>query len=248
MTTDRFRPTRWSLVERIRDADPQARRAALEALFQIYWPALYVYARGLGLAPALAADLVQGYAAELLERGDLEHLRRDGGRLRHWLRAGLRHHHAHERERAGTQKRGGSALHIDIDAAEQRLAERADAATDPERAYDRAWGEALLARAYERLRAETASPQQAALLPHLVATPGATERVALGTRTGLAAGALRVALHRLRRRYAELVRAEVAETTEDADAVIAELLELRARLPGLPEPGAGTHRESARGL
>ncbi|TAJ19253.1 MAG: sigma-70 family RNA polymerase sigma factor [Planctomycetota bacterium] len=222
-----FRTTRWSLVERVRSTDPAASRAALEELFRAYWPALYAFARRLGEAPESAADLVQGYATELLERADLAALERDGGRLRAWLKTGLRHHRSHVRERAAAHKRGGAWLAIDLAAAEAELGARADADSDPERAFDRAFGEALLARAFARLAEEHADGPRRALLAFLTAAPDDDQRTELERASGMSAGALRVALHRLRRRYAELVRDEVADGCANPAAVQSELLELR---------------------
>lgn len=221
-----FRTTRWSLVERVRSEDPAARRAALDQLFEAYWPALYAYARRLGEPPERAADIVQGYCGELLRRCDLERVEQDGGRLRAWLKVGLRHHLAHCREHERAQKRGGGPR-IDIDAAERALAAESGPASDPEHAFDRAFATALLAAAHARLARECTDERSRLLLPHLVANPEGEARAALERESGLGPGALRVALHRLRRRFAELARAELAETCADPAAVQQDLLELR---------------------
>lgn len=222
-----FRTTRWSLVERVRSGDPDARRAALEALFDRYWHALYTYLRRRGEPAGSAADLVQGYCAELLERGDLERLDREGGRLRAWMLKGLRHHASDARRAEHAAKRGGTARRIDIDEAERRLAADAAADSDPELAFDRAFAAALLEAAGARLAAECADARSRALLPYLAANPAAAAREELLRTTERGAGALRVALHRLRRRYAELVRAELAEGCVDPASVEQELAELR---------------------
>jgi RNA polymerase sigma-70 factor (ECF subfamily) len=222
-----FRTTRWSLVERVRSNDLDARRAALETLFAVYWPALYAYARRCGEPAESAADLVQGFCAELLARGNLERLEREGGRLRAWLKQGLRHHRANCRRAQGAAKRGGVAARIDLVAAERRLAADAAEASDPELAFDRAFAAALLEAAQARLTSECDDARSRALLPHLAANPDAAARAELAKTTGLGDGALRVALHRLRRRYAELVRAELTEVCVDPASVQQELCELR---------------------
>ena len=107
--SERFRTTRWSMVQAAGGEDPERARAALEDLCATYWFPLYAYARRSGLAPEAAEDCTQGFFARLLSRGDLARVEITGGRFRSFLLVALRNYIASEREREGALKRGGGA-------------------------------------------------------------------------------------------------------------------------------------------
>jgi RNA polymerase sigma-70 factor (ECF subfamily) len=232
----RFLTTRWSVVLDAASAPSPRRAAALEDLARAYWFPLYAYARRRGLARDEARDLVQEHFARILERGDLAAVDRARGRFRAWLRAGLDHLLANERERARAGKRGGGALHVPIDvhAAESRLGVDPTDPRAPERTFEREWALALLARARERLAGEQAHAGKAtqfeALLPALSGDENAPPHAATAARLGLGENAVKVALHRLRKRFGELVRDEVAGTLAPGESVEDELRELLAAL------------------
>lgn len=213
-----FATTRWSLVLAAADSDPAAARAALADLADAYWYPLYADARRRGAAPADAADLVQGFFAELLEKDWVASADPARGRFRAFLLTALRRHAGHEHERERAQRRGGGAvLSLDVAAAESRLSiEPADTRT-PEREFERRFAFALLARVLDRVRAER--PVDADLLP-FVGGPGAARPYAeIAAARGTSEGAVKVAVHRLRERWRAALRDEVRATVADESDV-----------------------------
>lgn len=231
----RFLTTRWSIVTNAARGDAEA-RSSLEELCTRYWYPLYAFLRRRGAARSRAEDLVQGFFTLLLERGDLAGVDREKGRFRSWLLTSLRHYEQNEDERARAEKRGGgrAPLSFDWEDAENRY-HREPAATDnAEREFERAWALRLLERAFERLRSDYDGRGKLELFEALKdeLTPGAepTPRAELATRVGLREGALKVALHRMRSRYGDALRAEVRDTVADESEVDGELGELFAAL------------------
>lgn len=211
-------------------------RAALADLCAAYWPPLYAFARRAGAGPHDAADLVQGFFARLLEKGDLSSADPARGRFRAWLVVAFRNFSANARDRERAKKRGGGRvpLRIDADAAETLYApEPADPRT-PDREFERRWALTVLARALEHLAAEQGrAGKQAefeALRPWLVGGGAEGGYARLADALGRNEGALKVAVHRLRRRYGELLREEVAGTLDDPGQVEAELAALMEAL------------------
>ncbi len=225
----RFRTTRWSLVVAAGAAEGSGGRAALETLCRDSWFPLYAFARRGGAAPADAADLVQGFFADLLEREGIAAADPERGRFRTFLLAAFRHHASKEREKARAAKRGGGAvLSLDFADGESRyLAEPVDDRT-PERIYERRWALALLDRVLGDLEADYAgdrAPLFRTLRPWLAGgdPPSHAEAAAA---LGLSEGAVKVALHRLRRRYRDLLRAAIAETVATPEEVEDEIRHL----------------------
>lgn len=224
-----FRTTRWSLVLAGGHAVPEIRRRALEDLARIYWVPLYAFARRRGLSPDDAADGAQGFFALLIERGDLQRLRPEGGRFRAWLLVAFRNFLANERERARAVKRGGGREVVSLDAGEAEARFRAAAvdAETPEHVFERAWVQGLLHETLVRLRAEQERIGRAALFDHLrpalTADPDAPRLAEVATAVAMTENAVKVALHRLRRRFGELLRDEVAATVETPEQALEEL-------------------------
>lgn len=236
LTLDLFRTTRWSLVARAGAEDSAERRRALEDLCRAYWRPLYAYLRRRGRAPEAAADLVQGFLTQLIEREALSHVTDGGGHFRSWLLTGLIHFERDAHAAATAAKRGGGRVPLSIDAAsgEQSYCLEAQPDADPAVVFERAWGREVLAVARAALLQEAIARGKGslarALLPLLEEDVGADQRAFLADRLGLSPVALRVALCRQRARLAELVLAEVRGTLpEDADAG-AELQELARAL------------------
>ena len=232
-----FLTTRWSLVLRAGGAPSPEASEALEELALRYWFPLYAYARRRGLDDEGARDLVQGFFARLLERRDLEGVSPERGRFRAYLLAGVKHFLVNERERAGTLKRGGDREHLSIDTrdADTRFGlEPTDDAT-PERHFERAWAHAVLERAMDRLAADYAERGKSALFERLrgLLTEGDdTPYAELAAEHGMTEGAVKVAVHRLRQRFGEKLRAEVADTVPDPADVEDELRQLFGALSG----------------
>jgi RNA polymerase sigma-70 factor (ECF subfamily) len=229
-----FPTTRWSRVARAGGPGGDDARAALAELCAAYWYPIYALVRRLGHTEADARDLTQEYFTRLLETPVLAAADRTRGRFRAFLRADCRFFLAGLRDRDRAQKRGGGCLPVSIDArdAEGRyLIEPADGLT-PERLFDRAWALTLLGRALDRLANDYAASGRAAvfeaLRPALIDHRGAASHAELAARLGLSVGAVQQAASRLRKRYREALRDEIAATLEDPsdEAVAAEIRDL----------------------
>ena len=230
----RFAATRWSIVLAAGgEHDATATRRALEELIQAYWFPLYAFVRRQGCQAAAAEDLVQGFLARLLEKEDLSRVDRSKGRFRSFLLAAMKNFMANERARDRAQKRGGGRAVITLDAmdAEARYAvEPADDMT-PERLFDRRWALAVLDQVLARLRRGFIDAGNGTLFDTIkdCLTPdrGKLPYAQLARRLGMTEGALKVAVHRMRRRYRDLLRHEIAQTVEtpaQVDEEIAYLL------------------------
>ncbi len=225
-----FRTTRWSLVLSLRS--PDARAGALEELCQQYWFPLYLFARRRGLAPDEAADATQALFAQLLEREDLERVDPAKGSLRSYLKGAMAHALNDARRREERLKRGGGARIVSIDAedGERRLASEPASDASPERAFERSWATQLVRRALERLRAEAvqAGDEQVfeVLAPALVGESERGAHARHAEQLGRTEGAVRVALHRLRRRCRELIEHEVRQTLAEGGSLEEELARL----------------------
>jgi RNA polymerase sigma factor (sigma-70 family) len=234
----RFPPTRWSLVAAAAEPASGESRAALEVLCRASWLPLYAFARRSGSAPEAAEDLVQGFFAALLEKGYLAEADRERGRFRTFLLAAFRHHVSRERERERAQKRGGGVRTLALDMASGErlyLAEPADERT-PERLFERRWALLLLERALEGLRQNYGGMEKSevfeTLRPFLVGGEPASPLADVGARLGLSEGAVKVALHRLRRRYRDTLRAAIAETVAHPAEIDDEIRHLLGALAG----------------
>lgn len=210
--------------------------AALELLCRAYWRPLYVFLRRRGVGPHDAQDLVQGFLARLLERQDLATVGPEKGRFRTFLLTALRNFTIKQAERDQAKKRGGGKSLIPLDAEEvERLALPDLSAPSPEAAFDRQWARTLLGRSLDRLRQEHIARRKEALfeaLSPLLEGADDNEQQVVALRLGMTRGAVAVALHRLRRRLQELLRAEVLVTVGDRADAEAELRLLLEALAG----------------
>lgn len=220
-----FATTRWTVVR----AAGEAADEALEALCASYWFPLYAYVRRHGFAKEDAEDLTQAFFAKLLERRDFAGLKQENGRFRAFLLAAMKHFLANERDRAGRLKRGGNITHLSLDwqSADTRF-QIADAGqVAPDAAYDREWAVALLEKVVVRLAEEFAAAGKSerfeAMKPFLTLGKGEIPYAEAAVAMSMDAGAARVAVHRLRKRYRELLRAEIAHTLADPAMVDEEL-------------------------
>jgi RNA polymerase sigma factor (sigma-70 family) len=225
----RFETTNWSLIARATGGSTTEARAALAGLCETYWPPVYAFIRRRGLAPADAEDLTQSYFACFFEKDYLRDFRPEAGRFRTFLRASISHFLSNEWDRERAKKRGGGHVRISLDAAtaEERLRlEPVDRLT-PEAIFERTWAAALLARCLERLREEqkaSGAEQRFLRLKTFLASDGAgVDYAALARELGQSDSTLRVAVHRLRRRFASLLREEVARTVADPADVDGEI-------------------------
>lgn len=232
-----FVTTHWSVVLAARGGSPQAGEA-LAQLCRAYWYPLYAYARRRGHDHHTAQDLTQEFFARLLEKHWLDGVAPEKGRFRTFLLAAANHFIANEWRRAQASKRGGGQPIVSLEetqAGEHRYAcEPALSDGTSERAFDRAWAAAVLDTALTRLKQEYAARNKAAEFEEwkVFLTREATNQdcAASAGRLGLSAGAVTVAVHRLRERYGDLLREAVAHTVYDAAEVDGELRYLFALL------------------
>jgi RNA polymerase sigma-70 factor (ECF subfamily) len=196
--------------------DHATRRPALEKLCAAYWSPVYGFVRRQGNDPEAAKDFTQSFFARLLEKDSIAAAQRDRGRFRSFLLGCLKNFLTNEWDRAHAQKRGGEwKLEYDIDDTERWLRlEPADHAT-PERIFERRWAATVLQRGMLVLRGEYESTGQGAMFerlrPLLMPEAGESQRT-IAEKLGMSEGALKMAMLRLRRRYRDILKAEIAET------------------------------------
>jgi RNA polymerase sigma factor (sigma-70 family) len=221
----RFHTTQWSLIAalpgRADVPDAGLARQALEHLCDAYWRPLYAFARYTGHSAEDAQDLTQAFLARVIETGGLGGADPERGRFRSYLLGAMKHFMANERDRARSLKRGGGRRFVEGDVAEMesRIATLAGdpPPSDADRAFDRDWAHETTASALRRLAGEWSDRGRAdefeALRPAL--TGEGPARTDLAARLGITENAVAVAIHRLRQRYAALVREAVARTVAD---------------------------------
>lgn len=230
-----FPSTQWTVVLRAGNGNAPASRAALESLCQAYWSPLYAFLRRSDsrLGPQDAEDLVQGFLARLIERGDLGNVGPEKGRFRTYLLTGLRNFTIKQALRDKAAKRGGGRVFVPLvsDDAEQGCGPDLRDGISPEQAYDRQWARTALARAlrslYEEHRARGKEALFEALVP-LLDGADSDEYAAAATRLALKRGTVAVTVHRMRGRLRALLLAEIQRTVGpgvDAEAELRGLLE-----------------------
>lgn len=219
-----FRTTRWSLVRQLGASAPAA-RAALETLCELYWPAVRSFMRRQGASPAEADDLAQTLFAEMIARGDLDKADPVRGRFRAYVLTCCRHLLWRVRDRERALKRGGDRQREPLDPEQA-------AAADPH--FDREWAELMVARAKAQLRDEAQAQgkleRHERLLPLLTEQADGATYAELAEALGSTPAAAKVAVHRLRKRFASALRAEVTNTVDDPQLIDDELAALRDAL------------------
>jgi len=212
-----FATTHWSVVLEAQGPTPAA-QAALEKLCRTYWRPIYGFVRRQGSEPEEAKDLTQGFFALLLERRDLNTVRKEKGRLRSYLLTSLKHFLTNERSRALAIKRGEGQRLIPLDQLHEREYagfEAADTST-ADQIYERRWALALLDKVLSRLGDEYRAAANAALFERLKTLltdePGRPSQVQIANELGMTENAVKQAFHRLRERYRQLLREEIANT------------------------------------
>ncbi len=233
-----FPTTSWSRVAHAGDSLDPARRAALQDLAHAYWYPLYAFIRRQGHSPDKAADLTQGFFADLLERGGLAVADPNRGRFRSFLLAACRHYLSHDRERDAALKRGGGVSVVSISSVRAEWRFRAEPTHEQtaDRLFMRGWALEVLRIALERLRADEAGAGRSALFdqlgPTLTDGRGRSSYDDIGAALGLSVPAVKMAASRLRKRYRALVREEVARTVAVEGDVEDEIRDLFAALAG----------------
>jgi RNA polymerase sigma factor (sigma-70 family) len=234
---DIFATTHWTVVLAAgKRSTPQSDRA-LEELCRTYWFPLYAYVRRRGHTKEDAEDLTQAFFARFLAKNYLEGLSAERGRFRAFLLAALKHFLANEWDRSQRQKRGGgvATLSLDWQTADTQFQVAATDEPSPDNAFDREWAVALLAKVLERLHAECEAEgrgqQFTELKVFLTAGKGALPHADAAKALGMDEGAVRVAVHRLRKRYRALLRDEISQTLSDPAMVDEEMRALFGAFP-----------------
>ena len=214
-TQAQFEATRWSIVI---EAKSPAAPEALNQLCQIYWPPIYAFIRRQGCSPSEAEDLAQGFFGYLLEHQAFSGVAPEKGKFRSFLLSSLANFLNNERDRAKAQKRGGAVMITSLDAEleeSRHPLELADG-SDPGKLFDRRWAFALIDEARRKLEQKRSAQDDgelfAQLQPFLTETPGEGTVAELGRILRMSEGAVRTTLHRLRREFGEILRAEVRQT------------------------------------
>jgi RNA polymerase sigma-70 factor (ECF subfamily) len=232
----RFATTHWSLVLAAGKGASAQARAALAALCQTYWYPFYAYVRRQGHQPDDAQDLTQAFFARLLEKHYLQSADPERGRFRSFLLTAFQRFLSKERDRERTQRRGGGRkrLPLDFEAGERRYSLEPAHEVTAERIYEQRWALTLLDRVFARLREEfdrAGKPKDFTCLKvYLTGEAGTPSYQEAAAELGRTEGAVKVAVHRLRRRYRDLVREEIAQTVAGPEDVDEELRHLFAAL------------------
>ena len=231
----RFAATRWTLVHAAARGDLTLHGSdALAELCRIYWYPLYAYVRRSGHDRHQSEDLIQEFFARLLAGNSLGGVDRAKGKFRSFLLVALKHFLANEWDRAQAQKRGGGQIFIALDGLSADTRYRLEPADDrtPDKVFERQWALTVLEQALARLKNEYADAGKSGLFEELkgfLTGDGQGEAYsAIAGRNGVTQGSLKVAVHRLRRRYRALLREEVAQTVSDPKEVEGEIRALFA--------------------
>ena len=214
----RFATTSWTKVLAARDAPSTEARQALESLCRVYWYPLYALVRRQGHDAEESRDLTQAYFAELLEKGYLDDYDPERGRFRVFLMASVKHFLSKQRDKELAWKRGGRADVVSLDAQEvegRYRFEPVDHLT-PEQIFERRWALTVLERALGRLRREQEDTDHGAEFKHLEGFLTGQQATAsyreVAAELGTSEGAVKTSIHRLRQRFGQLLRSEIAET------------------------------------
>jgi RNA polymerase sigma factor (sigma-70 family) len=232
--SSQFPTTRWTLV--IAAADPQGKeaRSALVSLYEGYWYPLYAYIRRRGYPADQAQDLTQEFFIRVLEGRYLDRAVPEKGRFRSFILTSLKFFMADEADRNRAQKRGaGTVLSLEFSSGEDRYQREPAHDETPERIFERRWALSVLDRVVEKLRYEFlhhGRPEHFERLKVFLLGHSDAPYAAMAGQMNTSEGALKVAIHRLRKRYRELFRQEIADTVADPAEVESELRFLAAAL------------------
>lgn len=234
--SDLFATTRWTVV--LAAGEKEQASLALEELCRVYWYPIYAYVRRRCDSKEDAEDLTQAFFARFLQKNYLEGLNAERGRFRAFLLAALKNFLANEWDRQRSQKRGGHLIQLSLDwkTADEQFQLADSRFGSPDKAFDREWAMALLANVIERLKSAYCSEgrqnQFEYLKGFLTAEKGALSYAEVAPALGMEEGAVRVAVHRLRKRYRSMLRDEIAQTLSEASNVDDEIRALFGAFAG----------------
>jgi RNA polymerase sigma factor (sigma-70 family) len=227
----RFRTTRWSAVLLSAQSQAPGSQAALAKLCQIYWYPLYAFLRRHGYAKDEAEDLTQGFFLSLLDRKSLRYVRPEKGKFRSFLLASLRNYLSDAFDRRNSVKRGGQVefVSLDLEKGEERFQTEGDARAPAEVIFDARWAMILLQQAMDRLQREYSTQQRLEVFQTLKPFLDPNAKLSLPTYEQVASqlnvsqGAAKTMIHRLRKRYSEILREEVGRTVSDPNSIDEEI-------------------------
>ena len=229
-----FSTTHWSIVEGAGQDNPALAAVALERLCRIYWFPIYAFIRRRGSSQHDAEDSTQGFFAHLLEKESIKKVDRQKGKFRSFMLAALTNFLNNEWDKQRALKRGGKIQIVSLDetrAEDLYIHEPAESLT-PEQLFERHWAFAVVERVFDRLKQEYAMADKVNLFEQLQhgLTREMTQEICAEWATSLSVteGALKIALHRLRRRYGELLRDEIAHTVATPEELHDEIRHLCA--------------------
>lgn len=230
-----FATTRWSVVASAGEITGTESREALSTLCRLYWYPLYAYARRRGLGSDEAADLTQGFFVHLLEQKIVRGADRHRGKFRSYLLGAFKHFLLHEWARARAQKRGGGRKLIPLDRADAETRYRLEPAHDltADRLFDKQWTLRVLELALDQLRVQCERDRKGAhfeRLKQFLSGGRSADYAEAGAELGLSEGAVRVTVHRLRRKYRELLRNQISRTVQTEEQVDEEIQHLFAAI------------------
>lgn len=232
----RFATTHWSLILEARDGQDKAADQALEELCRVYWYPLYAYGRRSGISADEAKDLTQQFFQQLLEKQFLDSVHPSKGKFRSFLLVTFKNLIKSEWRRANAQKRGGGQVVLSLDEQDPEgryLREPVDTVT-PDQLYEKQWAQTLVGRAINRLKEEWEAQGKPfdKLKVFLLSQKGTVAFADMASELGTSENALKASVHRMRRRYGEIFRSEVALTVNDPSEVDEEVQHLIGALGG----------------
>jgi RNA polymerase sigma-70 factor (ECF subfamily) len=234
--SSQFPPTRWSLVVAAGNPERKEARSALVSLCERYWYPLYAFLRRCGHPADQAQDLTQEFFIRVLEGRYLDRADPAKGRFRAFILTSLKFFVADEEDRQRAHKRGGGVVvPLEFSSGEERYQREPAHDETPERIFERRWALSVLGRVVERLRSEFVQhgrPEHFERLKVFLLGQSDAPYAALAREMNISEGALKVAIHRLRKRYRELFRQEIADTVADPAEVESELRFLAGVLTG----------------
>lgn len=232
----KFVTTHWSMILAAGDTSSPLHKQALSELCQLYWHPLYAYLRRYGYDSHQAEDYTQSFFTQILEKHSLHKVEPTSGKFRSFLLKSLRHFVADEQDCSKAIKRGGAAhkLFIDLEKAEDQYTRSLTHNISPEKFFERSWAITILRRTMSRLEVEFTNKNKqvhfTALSAYIAGQKTNIPYHNLAIELNMTEGAVKVAVYRLRRRYLELLRHEIAQTVETEDQIDDEIRDLFAVL------------------
>ena len=224
-----FSTTQWSVILRAADTENEGSKNAMESVCRACWYPIYAFVRRQGYTPEDAQDLTQGFFVHVLENNVLAHADKERGRFRSFLLGALRHFVSNEARKNRAEKRGGKVTFLSVDATEgeDRFGREIQDPATPEKLFQRNWAENLLRRASETLRADYERSHKLhlyeAIKPYLLGSANPDSYQEVADSLGISSGSLAVMVFRMRKRYGDILRQEIAQTVDDPADVQSEI-------------------------